>query len=155
LRSPRVFWRQNGEAKSNVGRGDLIWDHHRGFRGLSLVRTFSAVDGNRGYCSRHIPRPSANGDSNLFAVSFSWPNYGYLSYDPCGAVGRGDTHWRILIARWRAVGGGIDEHRRCASRDGHIRNYAARSAHPIAQLSIHSDYLRGAGNVRRKRSVTF
>jgi len=88
------------------------------------------------YCPRHLPRPSANGDSNLLALRLPWPDNGYLSYDPCGAVGRGYIHRHTLIARWSAVGSGIDEHRRRARRDGHIRNYAARSAHPIAQRFI-------------------
>src|SRR5262249_44975069 len=31
------------------------------------------------YCPRHLPRPSANGDSNLLALRLPWPDNGYLS----------------------------------------------------------------------------
>jgi len=116
-----------------LGRGDVIWDHYRSLRGISLVRTFTSVDGDRRHCPCDLPRPRANGDSNLLTFRLPRPDNGCFSYDPCGAVGRGDTHRGILHARWSAVGCGLDEHRRRAGHGWHILGYAARPAHPIGR----------------------
>ena len=115
------------------------------FAASPWFRTFTGVDGNRRHCPRHLPCPSANCDSNLLAFRLPRPDNGCFSYDPCGAVGRGDIHRRILIARWSAVGSGLDEHRRRAGRDRHIFGHAACPADPIERPSTHSDCQREVG----------